>query len=151
MTKPPENRTYPEKPTDALQAAPGEPSLSGLPSAPRTKFFLSLKWKSVFLVSLALVAVNIGLSLIGYIDRLDQFNQHRFALHQRYEEELQAIVYFKGQALILAGDLIPRLAGITEALDTGSVPVINQVLERHWPTFRFDLGIDRFRIFSEHG
>ncbi len=151
MSNSSENRRHPEASGNASQALSAEPLLTSPENFSRSRFFLSLKWKSALVVSLALVAVNISLSLIAYIDQSEQFKQQRLALHQRYDEELRAIVQFKGQSLILAGDLIPRLSGITEALDTGSVPAINQALERHWPTFRFDLGIDRFLIFSEHG
>jgi EAL domain-containing protein (putative c-di-GMP-specific phosphodiesterase class I) len=103
------------------------------------------------LVGIVLTIINVSLSTNSYWEQLSQFKQHRSHVHTHYNDALEAIINFKTQTLILAGDISSRLSGFREALEKKEFERLPEVMQAHLPLFQLDLGVESLAIYQDQG
>ncbi|MCM8594156.1 EAL domain-containing protein [Accumulibacter sp.] len=115
--------------------------------------FLSLKWKVLLTLGVAMLSVNGALSWHHYRDLKTRFEEQRAEIRQRLVAEAFALRNDFGRRL-------QALAGMLAALDSVGVslfqtPAGNALLRQHfdsyWPALQLDLGIDSVQVYARSG
>jgi hypothetical protein len=71
--------------------------------------FLSLRWKSLIALALALFLVNTSLALIANYQLVRQFERHQHTLREQQDRQLRALVEERGQEMSKLASLVPIL------------------------------------------
>ncbi|MFQ5559930.1 MAG: EAL domain-containing protein, partial [Nitrospinota bacterium] len=113
--------------------------------------FLSLKWRTLLVFSLVLLAINISFSALGYRKHLTQFEAQRESARLRYSEEVDGLLMYVSNHLQQLGGIVPSLSGMSSALISGEASKISRAFDDHWALLQFDMGIDAVRFYNKSG
>jgi PAS domain S-box-containing protein len=107
--------------------------------APR---FISLKWKTLGLLTLALVAVHLGLVLHGHFSLLQQFESRQAVAFENRFAVLAKLMETTDRRLQRIGGILPGLVM--------EIPSAGDFAER-WSALQLDLGLDAMQIYDARG
>ncbi|NEV61963.1 EAL domain-containing protein [Thiorhodococcus minor] len=107
--------------------------------------YLSLRWKALIALSLLLIAVNVGLAALAYVQSTGQFELQQSRLRDQQARQLRAMLKEREQGMTKLATLVPLLGPadatslndrLTQALDTnGAVLGLEwDVTSVHWVT-----------------
>lgn len=90
--------------------------------------YLSLRWKSLIALSLALIVVNASLATIANLQLVEQFERQQAAVREQQARQLRALIDERNQEMSKLASLVPLL-GIGETNGDGLEAQIEQALE----------------------
>ncbi|HUS25578.1 MAG TPA: cache domain-containing protein [Candidatus Binatia bacterium] len=111
------------------------------PAAARPRF-ISLKWKTLVLVSLVLTAIHVLLVLQGYRDALRQFHERQALAFENRAVVLRTLLDQSAARLVRVSNLVP---GVLRAA------VRNVELQDQWQAVQLELQLEIMQLYDAHG
>ncbi len=115
------------------------------------KPFLSLKWKTLLLLSVVMMLLNASFYLMQKSSLNDNYNRQRDVIHDRNAVTLKGLTEQTSSVLQKTGELIPDLEGMKLPLSRGDSKEIIRAFEHHWPLLQFDIGVEVITFFTPDG
>jgi signal transduction histidine kinase/CheY-like chemotaxis protein len=113
--------------------------------------FLSLKWKVLAALSVALVAANASLAYFAYAKAAGQFQSQQISKRLSQVREFQLLASNAFGSIPMFASLIPILgvAGEKQAAASG-IGRIDAILSEHWAMLDQEWGIEGLHLFTEY-
>ena len=131
------------------------PTKSDTPVTPANRItpgrFLSLRWKTLFASMLFLLLINSVFSGLLYLKLTDQFESDRMSEYLKSARHLKGLLDQSFHGLLQAGEMIPMLDGLEQALLSGDPNAVPTVFSRQWGDLQLHLNIDEARFYSAAG
>ncbi len=113
--------------------------------------FLSLKWKTLLLLSVVMMLLNASFYLVQKSSLSDNYDRQRVVIHDRNAVTIKGLTEQTSSVLQKAGELIPDLEGMKLPLSRGDPHQITRAFENHWPLLQFDIGVEVIAFFTADG
>lgn len=120
-------------------------------NASNPKSFLSLKWRTLLLLSVVMMFLSVSFYLAQKSSLNDSYNHQRTAIHDRNSVTIKGLTEQTSSALQKTGELIPHLEGMELPLANGNSREITQAFEKHWPLLQLDVGVEVIAFFTPNG
>ncbi|MCU7958637.1 MAG: EAL domain-containing protein [gamma proteobacterium symbiont of Bathyaustriella thionipta] len=113
--------------------------------------FLSLKWKALLILSIALFAINFGYFLFSQNNLHDFEQQQRQTLMEREAQELSGLLSNEADSLSQFGEILPSLPNLREAIYRQDGEAVRQLFEPYWLSLQLDVNISMARFYAANG
>lgn len=110
------------------------------PAAPRR--FISLKWKTLAWVSVALALIHVGLVLQGYYDALERFHSRQALAFESHATVLAKLLDQSAARLSRIATIVPGVLGSVAA---------GRTFEEQWQTVQLELQLEVMQVYDQNG
>lgn len=112
---------------------------------------LSLKWKVLGSLGLALVALVGTLSWLAHANLREQFEISQRAEEAVYLREIRALLNQVNDRLTQLASWLPVLENMGDALRQEDAGALEQLFNQHWPSAQLDYDLQSAQFFSRQG
>lgn len=119
--------------------------------AAKRKFFLSLKWKAIFLTSLVLAIVTLSFAVFNYHEFWDLFHERRESLQEQYAQQVQGFLDQSNNRLQQINATTSSLVSKQTANARNKQSAAVDAFELLTPILEVDMGIESLALFSKNG
>lgn len=110
--------------------------------------FLSIKWKLLLLLSVALFSINSVLSLLEYDNLIAQFEQQRTLVREQHIIAANALRSDATQKLQQSADMLTSMVGLVGFSDYEK---LKDSINVYWTSLQLNLVIDSLRLYNPNG
>jgi len=111
---------------------------------------LSLKWKTLFSLSLVVLSINSLFFILSSRELNSKFNQHVTETVDRQRSTIPTLLEESSLQLQQLGSLTPSLYEVISLLENNRTDNLIKLFDSLWPSMQIDLNIEFLAVFNKH-